>query len=117
MPEGSYSCLETPIGGSRTAKHNPRPDCRHERFPLKWRGPHPGRARYSMLSYLLRRIWQMIPTLAGGILLVFFLFKFFGGDPAEIIAGLQSSAKQVESIRRQLGLDRPMLEQLWSFVV
>jgi peptide/nickel transport system permease protein len=69
-----------------------------------------------MLSYLLRRIWQMIPTLAGVILLVFFLFKFFGGDPAEIIAGLQSSAKQVESIRRQLGLDRPMLEQLWSFV-
>ncbi|HUR89938.1 MAG TPA: ABC transporter permease [Ramlibacter sp.] len=69
-----------------------------------------------MLSYLLRRIWQMIPTLAGVILLVFFLFKFFGGDPAEIIAGLQSSAKQVDSIRRQLGLDRPMVEQLWSFV-
>ena len=69
-----------------------------------------------MVSYLLRRIWQMIPTLAGVILLVFFLFKFFGGDPAEIIAGLQSSAKQVESIRRQLGLDRPVIDQLWIFV-
>ena len=34
-----------------------------------------------MFSYILRRIWQMIPTLLGVILLIFFLFKFFGGDP------------------------------------
>jgi peptide/nickel transport system permease protein len=69
-----------------------------------------------MLSYLFRRILQMIPTLAGVILLVFFLFKYFGGDPAEILGGLQASAKQVESIRNQLGLNKPVLEQLWIFV-
>ncbi len=69
-----------------------------------------------MLSYLLRRILQMIPTLAGVILLVFFLFKYFGGDPAEILGGLQASAKQIESIRNQLGLNKPVLEQLWIFV-
>ena len=38
-----------------------------------------------MAAYILRRLWQMIPTLAGVILFVFFLFKFFGGDPAEIV--------------------------------
>ncbi len=69
-----------------------------------------------MFSYVLRRIMQMIPTMGGVILLVFFLFKYAGGDPAEIIAGLQASAEQVESIRRQLGLDKPVLEQLWLFV-
>jgi peptide/nickel transport system permease protein len=69
-----------------------------------------------MLSYVLRRIWQMVPTLAGVILLVFFLFKYFGGDPAEILGGLQASAEQVESIRTQLGLNRPVWEQLWLFV-
>ena len=69
-----------------------------------------------MLSYLLRRILQMIPTLAGVILLVFFLFKYFGGDPAEILGGLQASAKQIESIRNQLGLNKPVLDQLWIFV-
>jgi peptide/nickel transport system permease protein len=69
-----------------------------------------------MFSYLLRRILQMIPTLAGVILLVFFLFKYFGGDPAEILGGLQASAEQVESIRNQLGLNKPVLEQLWIFV-
>ncbi|MES3004246.1 MAG: ABC transporter permease [Pseudomonadota bacterium] len=69
-----------------------------------------------MLSYLIRRILQMIPTLAGVILLIFFLFKYFGGDPAEIMGGLQASAAQIESIRKQLGLDRPVTDQLWIFV-
>jgi peptide/nickel transport system permease protein len=69
-----------------------------------------------MLSYLLRRVLQMIPTVAGVILLVFFLFKYFGGDPAEILGGLQATAEQVESIRSQLGLNRPVWEQLWLFV-
>jgi peptide/nickel transport system permease protein len=39
-----------------------------------------------MLAYLIRRLWQMMPTLAGVVLLVFVLFKYFGGDPAEILA-------------------------------
>ena len=69
-----------------------------------------------MLSYLLRRILQMIPTLAGVILLVFFLFHFFGGDPAEILGGLQATPEQIISIRKQLGLDRPVWTQLWMFV-
>jgi peptide/nickel transport system permease protein len=69
-----------------------------------------------MFAYLLRRTLQMIPTLAGVILLVFFLFKYFGGDPAEILAGLQASPEQVESIRNQLGLNKPVVEQLLIFV-
>ena len=70
----------------------------------------------SMASYLIRRIWQMIPTLAGVILLVFFLFKYFGGDPAEILAGLKASPQQIASLRQQLGLDQPVADQLWIFV-
>jgi ABC-type dipeptide/oligopeptide/nickel transport system permease component len=45
----------------------------------------------NMLSYILRRILQMLPTLLGVILLIFFLFKFFGGDPVEIMAGMKAS--------------------------
>ena len=69
-----------------------------------------------MLSYVLRRILQMLPTLAGVIVLVFLLFKYFGGDPAEILGGLQASTAQIESIRNQLGLNLPVWEQLWLFV-
>ncbi|MCV2352547.1 ABC transporter permease [Paucibacter sp. B2R-40] len=69
-----------------------------------------------MLAYLFRRLWQMIPTLLGVVLLVFFLFKFFGGDPAEILGGLNASAEQIDAIREQLGLNKPVLEQLWIFI-
>jgi peptide/nickel transport system permease protein len=58
----------------------------------------------------------MVPTLAGVILLVFFLFKYFGGDPAEILGGLLATPEQIESIREQLGLNRPVWEQLAIFV-
>jgi peptide/nickel transport system permease protein len=69
-----------------------------------------------MAAYLLRRLWQMVPTLAGVVLLVFVLFKAFGGDPAEILGGLNATPQQIESIRQQLGLDRPWWVQLWIFV-
>ncbi|MGE5865549.1 MAG: ABC transporter permease [Rhizobacter sp.] len=68
-----------------------------------------------MTAYLLRRLWQMIPTLIGVVLLVFFLFKHFGSDPAEILAGQNASAEVVQAIRDQLGLNRPVWEQLWIF--
>jgi peptide/nickel transport system permease protein len=69
-----------------------------------------------MGSYILRRLWQMIPTLIGVILFVFFLFKFFGGDPAEILGGLLATPEQIEAIRQQLGLNDPWYVQLWLFV-
>jgi peptide/nickel transport system permease protein len=69
-----------------------------------------------MLAYLIRRLWQMVPTLAGVLLLVFFLFKYFGGDPAEVLGGLNASKEQVAAIRTQLGLDEPLWVQLWLFV-
>ena len=58
----------------------------------------------------------MLPTLGGVILLIFFLFKFFGGDPAEILAGQVASQEQIDAIRRELGLDQPWYVQLWIFV-
>ena len=69
-----------------------------------------------MLAYLIRRVWQIVPTLIGVILLVFFLFHAVGGDPAEQLAGLISSPAQIASIRRELGLDLPVWRQLWIFV-
>ncbi len=65
-----------------------------------------------MTAYLIRRLWQMIPTLLGVVLLVFFLFKAFGGDPAEVLAGLNASQQTVDAIRQQLGLNQPWYVQL-----
>ncbi|MCE2908265.1 MAG: ABC transporter permease, partial [Burkholderiaceae bacterium] len=69
-----------------------------------------------MAAYLIRRLWQMVPTLMGVVLLVFFLFKWFGGDPAEVLGGLNASPEQIKSIRQQLGLDEPIWYQMWIFV-
>src|SRR5450432_3107963 len=69
-----------------------------------------------MYGYIIRRLWQMIPTLLGVILLVFILFNFVGGDPAYVLAGKISSAEQIENIRRQLGVDQPYYVQLWIFI-
>jgi peptide/nickel transport system permease protein len=69
-----------------------------------------------MTAYIIRRLWQMIPTLLGVILLVFILFNWVGGDPAYVLAGKISSAEQIENIRRQLGVDQPYYVQLWIFI-
>ncbi|QJR15643.1 ABC transporter permease [Usitatibacter palustris] len=69
-----------------------------------------------MTAYVIRRLWQMIPTLAGVILLIFFLFNFVGGDPAQVLAGKISNPEQIANIRKQLGVDEPYYVQLWVFV-
>ncbi|MEB0135353.1 ABC transporter permease [Actimicrobium sp. CCC2.4] len=69
-----------------------------------------------MTSYILRRLWQMLPTMLGVILLVFLLFNWVGGDPAYILAGKMSNAEQIANIRTQLGIDQPFYVQLWIFI-
>jgi peptide/nickel transport system permease protein len=69
-----------------------------------------------MTAYIIRRLWQMLPTLLGVILLVFVLFNWVGGDPAYVLAGKISNPEQIANIRRQLGVDQPYLVQLWIFI-
>ncbi|WP_374354173.1 ABC transporter permease [Chitinimonas sp.] len=69
-----------------------------------------------MSAYLFRRIWQMIPTLLGVILLVFCIFHLFGADPSAILAGKFPNKEKVEAIRQQLGLADPWWVQLCIFL-
>ena len=69
-----------------------------------------------MTAYIIRRLWQMVPTLLGVVLLVFVLFNWVGGDPAYVLAGKISNQEQIDNIRRQLGVDQPYWVQLWIFV-
>jgi peptide/nickel transport system permease protein len=67
-------------------------------------------------AYVIRRLWQMIPTIFGVILLIFFLFNWVGGDPAQVLAGKISNPEQIANIRKQLGVDEPYWVQLWVFI-
>jgi peptide/nickel transport system permease protein len=68
-----------------------------------------------MTAYIVRRLWQMIPTLLGVVLLIFFLFNWVGGDPAQVLAGKISNQEQIDNIRKQLGVDQPYWRQLLIF--
>jgi peptide/nickel transport system permease protein len=69
-----------------------------------------------LLAYVIRRLWQFVPTLLGVVLLVFVLFNWIGGDPAYLLAGKISNPEHIENIRRQLGVDEPYYVQLWIFL-
>jgi peptide/nickel transport system permease protein len=72
-------------------------------------------------KYALRRLLLFIPSLLGASLLIFVLMRLVPGDIAEILvygAGTESASvqhRQVQQIRTELGLDRPILVQygLW----
>jgi peptide/nickel transport system permease protein len=69
-----------------------------------------------MPAYLLRRLWQMIPTLLGVVLFIFFLFKKFGADPVLTLAGQNATPNEIAAISAQLGLDQPWWVQLGIFL-
>jgi peptide/nickel transport system permease protein len=69
-----------------------------------------------MFAYIIRRLWQMLPTMLGVVLLVFILFNWVGGDPAYILAGKMANARSIANIRHQLGVDQPYYVQLWIFI-
>jgi len=69
-----------------------------------------------MLAYIFRRLWQMIPTLLGVMLLVFIVFNWVGGDPSYILAGKRLSPESLTNIRIHLGLDKSLPEQFLLFV-
>ncbi|WP_114154895.1 ABC transporter permease [Chromobacterium haemolyticum] len=69
-----------------------------------------------MFNFIIRRIWQMVPTMFGVMLLVFVLFNWVGGDPTYILAGKRLTPEIMANIRAQLGLDLSLPEQFWLFV-
>ena len=69
-----------------------------------------------MLRYLLRRLVLTIPVLLGVATLVFALIHLVPGDPAQSMLGDGASPEEVQKLRTALGLDKPLVEQYWSFM-
>ena len=68
-----------------------------------------------MLRYALVRLLQMAPLLLLVSLLSFLLIKLVPGDPAVVIGGATATAAEIEAIRHNMGLDRPLHVQLWAY--
>jgi peptide/nickel transport system permease protein len=62
------------------------------------------------------RLLQAIPVLLLVAVLAFVLMHMLPGDPAVVIAGPDATAEAVDRLRQQLGLNRPIWEQLVSWL-
>src|SRR6476619_699323 len=61
-----------------------------------------------MLTFLAKRILQLIPTLFFVSVLIFSLQQLLPGDPALIMAGEDRDPEVIEQIRKQYRLDQPI---------
>lgn len=69
-----------------------------------------------MLPYVARRIFMLIPTLMAITMISFFIMQVIPGDPARAMAGIEAKEDDVQAIRKQLGLDRPIIVQYGIFL-
>lgn len=69
-----------------------------------------------MISFLIKRLAQMIPVLIGVTLVVFLIMQMVPGDPAVLLAGEGASKETIEEIRTQLGLNQPLYIQYFDYL-
>ncbi len=68
-----------------------------------------------MIFVALRRLLSAIPVLFIVSLISFGLMRLIPGDPAAAIAGTSATPAQIEQLRRDLGLDEPVILQLLHY--
>lgn len=69
----------------------------------------------SFSTYLLRRVLHIVPALVGFSILIFFLARVVPGDPARLALGPEATREQVEQLRREMGLDQPLVQQYLQY--
>jgi len=66
-----------------------------------------------MIRYLLQRGLAALPILLGVLLITFLLFHVVGGDPALLMLGKNAKPQEVQALRAELKLDRPLFCGHW----
>ncbi|GKX36101.1 MAG: peptide ABC transporter permease [Rhizobiaceae bacterium MnEN-MB40S] len=69
-----------------------------------------------MASYIAKRLLAAIPVLLGLTVIVFFIMAMIPGDPATAILGTYATPENVEKLNRDLGLDKPLVQQYFIWL-
>jgi peptide/nickel transport system permease protein len=69
-----------------------------------------------MLIFIIRRVLQAIPVVFLASIGVFLLLHLLPGDPAQMLAGSDTSTETLEAIRQDLGLNEPLPVQYWVWL-
>jgi len=70
-----------------------------------------------LVNYILRRFVSLIFLLLGISFIVFISMHLAPGDPAQIIGGPTATKSDILAIRKNLGLNEPILIQYWHYLV
>ena len=63
-----------------------------------------------MLSYVLKRIGSLIPTLLVVSVVVFLVVFLIPGGPATAILGMEATAEELAALNAELGFDRNSMQ-------
>ncbi len=66
-------------------------------------------------QYILKRIFSGIIVLFGLSVFTFMLIHLIPGDPVRIMLGQRATVEQVEQLREQLGLNKPLMSQYLTY--
>ncbi|QDL91719.1 ABC transporter permease [Paroceanicella profunda] len=69
-----------------------------------------------MIGQIANRLLLSIPVLFGVLLLGFMLLQLVPGDPAVVLAGPAAPPEVLDAIRKDMGLDQPVLVQFWHYL-
>src|ERR1700757_5213411 len=69
-----------------------------------------------MLAFVIRRLLLTVPVVWIVVTLVFALIHLVPGDPVALMLGEGASVGEIEGLRHDLGLDRPLLEQYRTYM-
>lgn len=69
-----------------------------------------------MLSYILKRILSLIPTLLIVSVVVFLVVYIIPGGPAAAILGMEATPDAIDALNAELGFDRPFFVQYFDWI-
>ncbi|MGS2615496.1 ABC transporter permease [Micromonospora sp. LZ34] len=69
-----------------------------------------------MLRFVLKRLGQAVLIILASLTVVFLVVRVAPGDPAALILGASASQSDIAELRRELGLEEPLLRQYVTFL-
>jgi peptide/nickel transport system permease protein len=69
-----------------------------------------------MTWFVLRRLALLVLAIFVSSIVVFLLLRLLPGDLARVVGGTEATPEQIEAIREELGLNRPLLVQYLDWV-
>jgi peptide/nickel transport system permease protein len=69
------------------------------------------------MRWFARSLLTAIPVAVGVVVCVFLLLRLVPGDPAQMILGDQATTASIDALRERLGLNAPIGQQLWDYLI